>query len=468
VARILVVGKDPWRADVAVSLRAAGHEVVSASDAFEATETALATPTAAIVTQRTLISASGFQLCRLVHAERPLRAIPVIVMSGEGDVGAGFQARAAGAAAHVVDIEQLMHVLPGVLARAELETTSKRVDRELLASRLSIVLDRALLDAEIAADVRALATVDSLERMFEGLVELASQVLPYAWLGLVVSGETPSFRLQAAEGDETAEAEAREALGLDADTPCIDARHMAARGPSTPRARHATEVPIFFGDCQVGQLAVMLPPATSGDVKRAVGLIAYELGGALKIMSLLEQVQRQAATDALTGLLNRRAFLDLVGREQARAARYGTPTSFLVVDIDHFKNVNDVHGHPAGDAVLRGIARTFEAATRTTDIVCRWGGEEFVVALPHTNGEDALLAAERIRARIEATAHELPGGGSLYVTASIGVATAASSWSSEQMLGAADAALYEAKATGRNCVCLAGSVKRPAPRALCA
>ena len=458
MARILVVGVDPWRTEAAARLLAAGHEIAVASEAFEAAELALDTPTAAIVTQAALAGASGLQLCRLVQAGRPFPETPVIVVSRRGEIDAAFQARAAGAAANVEDIEGVLRVLPGILARSILGPPKRRSDRESLVRRLSSVLDQALRDGEIAADVRALAAVDGVEKMFEGLVELASQVLPYAWLGLVVTGNDRTFLLHAAEGDVNAEREAREVLGLDDETPCIDARRAVTRSASAAdAAREATEVPIFFGDCQVGQLAVMLPQSRDGSVKRTVGLIAYELGGALKIISLIAQVQRQAATDSLTGLLNRRAFLELVVREQTRSDRYEytTPTSFLIVDVDHFKSVNDLHGHPAGDAVLRGVARVFKTVTRTSDIVCRWGGEEFVVVLPHAHLEDAFVAAERIRAAIQAMTHELPGGGTLVVTASIGVSFAIPPWSPEQMLAKADAALYEAKATGRNRVCAA-------------
>jgi len=179
------------------------------------------------------------------------------------------------------------------------------------------------------------------------------------------------------------------------------------------------------------------------------------------IKKIIEQVQQQASTDPLTGLLNRRAFLELVAREQTRAARYNLPTTFLMVDIDHFKRINDVYGHPAGDAVLRGVARSFAGSTRTTDIICRWGGEEFVVALPHTDGDDALVAADRIRQRIEQATHDIPGGGSLSVTASIGLSTGVvGTWTVDEMLAAADEALYEAKHTGRNRVCSQAHLKR--------
>lgn len=457
MARILVVGAVSWRETVGASLVAAGHEVLSSGDGFEATEIALGTPTSAIVTQSRLDGISGHQMCRLVGAERLFRGIPVVVVSSGIDPDAAFQARAAGAAAHVEDTEGILRVLPGILARSQPEPTTRKVDRAMLVRRLSLVLDRALRDGEIAAEVRALASVDGIETMFEGLVDIAAQVLRYRWLGLLVNGEASSFLLHAAEDDPTAEEEAREALGLGTKRSCMSARRAHLRPTSTSDGDHeAIEVPIFFGDSQVGQLAVMLPPSRDGDAKRAVGLIAYELGGPLKIMGLLEQVQRQAATDLLTGLLNRRAFLALAESERARSERYGGPISFLMLDVDYFKSVNDVHGHSAGDAVLRGIARALEDTTRATDIVCRWGGEEFVIALPHTPLADALVVAERIRACVEATTHELPGGASLRVTASIGASAAVTTWSPDQLIGQADAALYEAKATGRNRVCTEG------------
>lgn len=464
MARILVAGTEGWCRSITSRLESCGHEVVCAHDALDAAELALDAPTAAIITQSVLARASGAQLCRLVQAELPHGELPVVVMSdGTDDPGAAYEARAAGAIAHVRDVEGLLRALPGIVARPLLSPPPRRASRRELGGRLSAVLDRALRDGEIAADVRALASAESLERMFEGLVSLASQVVPYAWLGLVIAGDSPSFLLHAATEDHDAEAEARAALGIDATQSCTTVRTAASRRavPREVDAQDAIEVPIFFGDALVGQLAVKLTTAKDADARRTVGLVAHELGGPLRIMTLLEQVQRQAATDALTGLLNRRAFLDLVTREHARSMRNGAPTSFLVVDIDHFKRVNDVHGHPAGDAVLTGVARVFAETTRATDVVSRWGGEEFVIALPQTDMRDAQSMAERVRAQLERTAHLLPGGASLMVTVSIGFATAYAPWSIEQVLAAADAALYEAKSGGRNRVRPVSSSLRP-------
>jgi diguanylate cyclase (GGDEF)-like protein len=122
----------------------------------------------------------------------------------------------------------------------------------------------------------------------------------------------------------------------------------------------------------------------------------------------------------------------------------------LLIDIDHFKKVNDTHGHPAGDAVLRGVAAVARAQARETDLVARYGGEEMAVVLPETDAAGARTIAERLRAAVEGTAHATEHG-TLRVTISVGVATwPGGGQTAEELLTTADRALYRAKQTGRN------------------
>jgi diguanylate cyclase (GGDEF)-like protein len=187
--------------------------------------------------------------------------------------------------------------------------------------------------------------------------------------------------------------------------------------------------------------------------------------------ALYEDAQRLATTDALTGLLNRRAFLDAIDRERARSDRHVLPFSLLLLDLDHFKAVNDSRGHVAGDAVLKGVAGVLSRVARRSDVVARWGGEEFVVALPHTSQAGARVAGERVRRGIAEALYTVPSGEPLRVTASVGVASAESPWSLEAIVAAADAAMYSAKSRGRNRVeamsaeeVLAAARKPPATR----
>lgn len=169
-----------------------------------------------------------------------------------------------------------------------------------------------------------------------------------------------------------------------------------------------------------------------------------------------------ASTDALTGAMNRRALESQAAREMARCRRYGFPLSVIVMDLDHFKLLNDTYGHNAGDAALCLVVRDLQSALRGTDLLCRSGGEEFLILLPHTDHATALHLAERLRKRISQIVVPVEGK-KVGVTASLGVASwngAAESWTT--MVKRADAALYLAKNAGRNRVVTGEEQSSPA------
>ena len=166
-----------------------------------------------------------------------------------------------------------------------------------------------------------------------------------------------------------------------------------------------------------------------------------------------------ATVDALSGAANRRSFDEALVAETARSLRYGRPLSLVLADIDRFKNINDAHGHAAGDDVIRGFAKTLEDNVRGSDLVARYGGEEFAVLLPETAAEDALELAERLRRAVENASYGTAGP----VTASFGVAGLAAEGTSAELLDAADRALYRAKQEGRNRVVLSGKSRDSLP-----
>jgi diguanylate cyclase (GGDEF)-like protein len=163
------------------------------------------------------------------------------------------------------------------------------------------------------------------------------------------------------------------------------------------------------------------------------------------------RLEAMARTDALTGVANRRRFLEVFTREFERAKRYGTSLSCVLLDLDHFKSINDRHGHQVGDRVLVAAAQAFTRSLRTHDTIARWGGEEFVLLLPQTDLAGAEAVAERCRRSLEDTV--IPAeGGRVAATVSIGVATHPQPpFESEgALLKSADDALYRAKVSGRN------------------
>jgi two-component system cell cycle response regulator len=171
---------------------------------------------------------------------------------------------------------------------------------------------------------------------------------------------------------------------------------------------------------------------------------------------LLRLLYHRATRDALTGLFNRASLEDRLGREVERQRRYRRGLAVLQLDLDHFKTINDTHGHAAGDAVLRAVARVVRTALRSCDLAARVGGEELVIVLPEADAARALGTAEKLRRRVEGLAVEYQGR-ALKVTGSIGVAVAGPEGGGAPvaalLLAAADAACYQAKRAGRNRVC---------------
>jgi diguanylate cyclase (GGDEF)-like protein/PAS domain S-box-containing protein len=199
------------------------------------------------------------------------------------------------------------------------------------------------------------------------------------------------------------------------------------------------------------------PMAPSEDNLTLIGQAANLASIAIEHHQVLDELEHQAFTDSLTGLANRRNFMDSAEIELARARRFGNTNAVLLLDIDHFKAVNDKYGHKAGDTALEALADTLRNRLREVDIIGRIGGEEFAVLLPETDMKMASQAAERLRQAVEEREITVGNNLPLHLTVSIGIASPAKpSEKIEEILRLADSALYAAKNSGRNCVCLAG------------
>jgi diguanylate cyclase (GGDEF)-like protein len=201
------------------------------------------------------------------------------------------------------------------------------------------------------------------------------------------------------------------------------------------------------------------------DQRAIVTRVAEHAALAISNRRLLAALQGMAHTDARTGLANTRAFDDKL-EEELKARTGDEGIAVLMLDIDHFKDFNDRHGHPAGDEALRAFADILRACLRDRDIAARYGGEEFAVALPGVDDLTALNVAERIRSRTESTLISLAPGITDRITVSIGIASAPQQANNRvTLLRLADEALYQAKLAGRNRVVKAGGQKPGAPRA---
>ena len=417
-----------------------------------------------IVADLSMPSISGVQLCRLLRSEGGTAHVPVILRGTETPRN-HFWAEQAGAFAYVV--KGRMGELVRALRRAIDRQTAVTDDFFVVTStdgldvreRIAMHLDAALFESVIAAEVRRLSNCESFDRLIDLLSQFVSRVTSYRWLAL--SRTAPArLGIHSSSACRSSLSEARAAFGLaDAVSVCIVEDDDAAPDPEGPPPM---QEPVPFGDDCIGTIAMAPRGPVHPNDPVLLKTIARELGGPLRMATLIEESRWLATTDVLTGILNRRAFMEWANRELLQALRYEHPFSVILLDVDRFKRINDLCGHSSGDLVLAGVARIISEAVRSCDVVARWGGEEFILALPCTALEGAREVAERARQRIEMAAFFDVNSVRVPVTASLGVAQLLPNESIEQLLDRSDRAMYGAKNAGRNrVVCVDGAAPMP-------
>lgn len=438
-------------------LNAQGYAVEAVADPVSAADLALSSPPAAVVADLWMPNLSGVHLCRLLRTEPATADVPVILRGDTDDPRSRFWAERAGAAGYVRKgrMGDLVRVLGKAVSR---RTNDDGFFMQLgggdtdIRDRVARYLDNALFESVVAAEVRSLSASGSFDRLFDLLSQFLAQVIQYRWLA--ISTTTPRHFALHHHPDNAgaAEAQARAALGVPADTPLL---HVSDEDPS-PDVEGAAVVlsPVPFGGLELGTLALAPAYSSEADTRQLVELVARELGGPVRIAALMDEQKRLASIDSLTGLKNRRAFIEQARIEVARSSRYRTPLGLILLDVDHFKAINDGRGHAAGDRVLAALGDHLNQQLRTPDVAARWGGEEFVLLLPSTDLGGVKVVGERVRATIEARViqHE---SAIIPVSVSLGATAYVPGESLEAFLDRADRAMYAAKAGGRNRVAIA-------------
>ena len=368
-------------------------------------------------------------------------------------------------------------VRPDELGR--LAATFNRMTRELKAYVQALTASRDQLRGHLAILGETLSSTHDVDRILQvilrtalaatgaraGLVLLldpaGGQLVPRCAVGLTGTWDVPEAELTALRlpvgsgvlGSVAAGGDSRRGHGEVASTepPCRTYVAVAIRAPAT------VEDPLLPGESTPATLGVLaLYDRVGGDDFDDADLhtlrtFAGQAGVAVHNVRVHEEAQRLSLTDPLTGLWNYRYLRESLRREVERASRFGRMLAVLVLDLDHFKEVNDTYGHAAGDAVLGEFARRIRIGLREVDVAFRQGGEEFVVLLPETDAYGGAIVAERLGAAVRDLPVSVDGRGEIPVTVSIGVAVFPEHGETvQEVLAAADDALYAAKAAGRD------------------
>ena len=456
-------------------LGSAGYAVETAGDGVKGVRAAFRRVPDLVVMSARMPRLDGIQACRLLKAEPATRDVPVILLtSEEAGVERLHAARAGGdrCLQHVSPEEVLPVVrecLAGKAPRPEggaKPGTAPPGDFEIL-SRVNGVLEATLFEASLLNEIaRVGREVDDFEATARELFRLVRGIDPAEAMGAVFSDGVSSEGVAVFpdEAGDPFRAEVRqrtERLRDEAGVPFVPDRAVwtGIKGGFLGSDGIAPESLVTRTVCTVraGEMVKGLIAVYAGREGSALGSASTKENLLRQAFIVLEnawlyrQIARISVTDGLTGLTNFRHFREQAQREHSRARRYNEPYSVLMMDIDHFKKINDVYGHPVGDIVLREIAAIIREAVRLTDLPARYGGEEFVVFLPRTRISEAVVVGERIRERVERMMFAAPSP-MLRCTVSVGVAVylPGTVETEKTVIGRADQALYSAKHGGRN------------------
>lgn len=470
--RVLVVDDSALiRRSVTEQLVRAGHEVVAVASGEEAVEKTLREPFDLVVSDVRMGAMTGVQLCRVIRSDPATRDLPVVLLTASDDPRSRFWGLHAGADAYLAKEGTFEALLPTIeRLLAERPPHSRELPKRThvdAASRVSAVMDRHLFEAVLASEARKLMMhIEERDVLLRAAAGLLRDVLGTAYLTLTLGGKVGPTHAIVARGPFPVAPSDREftALGLEpSDSPPLLVRERDPRwGDGVAlEAGELETYPLEVAGEVLGALRIHGGKKRIGSEDRTTAaLLATAIAPVVKSLVLVEETRRLALTDALTGLANRRTLVARLEHEDHRAARYENPFSVVMLDVDHFKWINDRFGHSMGDGVLRAIADVVRASVRNVDMAGRWGGEEFLLLLPECDHEGALVVAERVRTSVEAM--RFPPHGPERVTVSCGVATRIlDEPSGMSLVDRADAALYEAKRNGRNRVVAGGPVAAP-------
>jgi diguanylate cyclase (GGDEF)-like protein/PAS domain S-box-containing protein len=387
----------------------------------------------------------GIEACRLLKKDERTHEIPIIFISALDEIDKKVNAFDAGSVDYIVkpfDVEEIQARLNTHLSilrlRRQLQATNRQLaDRleELTRSQQLLQERERKLDAFVNAMPNLSFICDQEGRYLEILTNETSL--------LSASVEEMKGRL------------INELLPPEEAKLMMDAVHQAIETGETQVIEY--KIPVLSGGEHwfEGRFALM-EKDDAGQSK--VVFIATEISERVR---LYQEIQQLAIHDSLTGCFNRRHFLTLASQELEHALRYKRPLSLLMLDIDHFKQFNDQYGHPIGDHVLCALVNMCQSQLRHVDIICRYGGEEFLILLPETTVHDAMQLAERLRSEIARMKTDTPVG-QLSLTVSIGVAgfdmESSLPPTIDDLIKNADKALYTAKADGRNCIRVSGKI----------
>ncbi len=456
--KILLVDDDPdILRTLSRFLTGQGYKVAAAASGREALDALKKEEIPLAILDLMLPDSSGLEL--LAHVRENSPDTEVILFTGLGALDSAVQALRLGAYDYLVKSElrlpELQSVVDRALERRRLALANRELLEDLQKAQAELAATRARELTQIRRIAETLSRPLTTKEWADGLLDLIWESLPLLLLGVRFQGPQ-DYELNIAP---------RHLSGIPAQAQKQFDRWLEFQleqeiqaGPANP-GRKTLSPPcpqvlrqrLQAGEVQ-GLVAAGREEPFSLEEVELFRIFALQGEAALKTLFLFEEVKSLAIRDGLTGLYNYRHFHEVLTHQVEVSRRYDWPLSLLFLDIDDFKIINDTWGHPEGDLVLKALAAFLETHVRHADMICRYGGEEFVVLMPQSSAAQAFQLGERLREGIAATSIPLSQT-KARITVSIGVATLEPHMSGEDLVKTADAGLYQAKQSGKNRVC---------------
>lgn len=449
---VLIIDDDTGlRKTLSDILRVKGYKTLSAKDGAEGIDLLRKNSVKVALIDLRLPDMSGIDVLAMIREERPLTQ--AIILTGNATLESAIDATYRGAFSYLqkpYDIDQLLLHMKRAIEKQQSDEKINSQSLELQRNNSEL---KALYDIS-----KSISKTIELEKMLPEILQTITgiEIFSIEQRGAIFLVEEDSVRLFSHAGlsDEAAvtcnNVRPGDCLcGLAASTGEIlisknsvaDARHTRTHSGSGPHGHII--VPLKSANQVVGVLCLYTPPDIEINTKvfHMLFAVGNQLGVAIANSKLYEEAKSFSLHDPLTGLANRRLMDVILQKSCARAIRFGTSLSVVMIDIDHFKNYNDTYGHVAGDKMLSSVARIIAARTREGDLAVRFGGEEFLMLIHQADLEKTRAAAEAVRTEVEAERG---------ITISLGVASFSDGLSAEELIAVADKALYRAKQSGRN------------------
>ena len=480
---ILVVDDSPLILEmISKFLNTNGYEVLTASDGIEAIEKAFRELPDMIVLDVMMPRMNGYQTCRLLKSDHETCDIPIIMLTAKDQASDKYWGIQTGADVYLSkEFEQpilLKTIETLIQKRRKIPVAKSLIRGTSLISAVDIVskvneqLDKKLFEATVLNEMSSLIErgIEDFEGIVNIVMETLARILDYDVAAIVTIEEhdigcffkinKPSSELRLREVQEYTKNYLKEnniCLSSSNKMEVFGTDKIEQASVTNERKIVYFDVPIRFAD-KLGGLIVLTRNASEKIDSKEEDFFKVVVKQAFIIMEnswLYNKVKSLAVTDSLTGIYNHGFLYECLCKEYARAERYKLPLSFLMLDMDYFKKVNDSYGHPQGDTVLCKISHILRNNVRVCDTIGRYGGEEFSIILPESKLEDSVSLAERIRKEVEqynfGDVNKV-----IKCTASIGVSSypCPDVKNLEDLINKADKALYNAKAEGRNRVCI--------------